>query len=635
MMFSEAISGRDFENQAWWRSTCSLMNATSSFMPSLSEARMRRDKYVRPKALPGPSAPELEAADFSLDDPVRQLVDVLEFLVDQDFGVFHNRAKMGPFLWDNLSRRGLGLVDWLPDLGDDADPDLFHLARVLLHDAIRDLERQEVVQLPDVRHRIFPGGGLHRHRSVRGDEAAHSVPAADAPIVPVLPGEPRDREVEDPRIVVVACVDVDLHGPVRVLHGVVEEPLRVIQAAEVHGALADLAVERDVRFDVQVRAIRREVLVGRLDRRRPIGQPFPVHHRRRAPHQEDVRRLEEHAAAELRRALSADDLDLIRVVVEDPSESVHVHLAEGPRHDLREAVRYAVRMADPLAFDDFRPLLLDRRVDEFLHVDVPCHESPPTVVPRGCLGAYMAFVATPNRGQPRGRRTAHPDSVSGLVNNIPLNQKFRQEYVPPARSASDDAGPGGDPTFAEGPRPYADVARPPLEREPVDDREDREEADESVVRCRATRLRFPPDRIETAGEASPCGPDPDAKGPVPRSETAARECGGRDAALEVLANARHAQRPSGRFDLGKGDQRSDLIGQRPERPRPDPCGRGHGARVPAGRRENPRRARGEPAPTLQCGPRDVERRGHGNPDEIGPDEAPVVLSLRATGWAST
>jgi len=26
----------------------------------------------------------------------------------------------------------------------------------------------------------------------------------------------------------------------------------------------------------------------------------------------------------------------------------------------------------------------------------------------------MAFVATPNRGQPEWRRTAHPDSVSGL-----------------------------------------------------------------------------------------------------------------------------------------------------------------------------------------------------------------------------
>src|SRR2546422_5000793 len=157
MMFSEAISGRDLENQAWWRSTCSLMNATSSFMPSLSEARMRRDKYVRPKALPGRFAPGLEAADFSLDDPVRQLVDVLEFLVDQEFGVFHNRAEMGPFLRDDLSRRGLRFVDWLPDLRDDADPDLLHLARVLLHDAIRDLERQEVVQLPDVRDR-----GSHR-----------------------------------------------------------------------------------------------------------------------------------------------------------------------------------------------------------------------------------------------------------------------------------------------------------------------------------------------------------------------------------------------------------------------------------------------------------------------------------------
>src|SRR2546425_11811583 len=126
MMFSEAISGRDLENQAWWRSTCSLMNATSSFMPSLSEARMRRDKYVRPKALPGRSAPGLEAADLSLDAPVRQLVDVLEFLLDQDLRVFHNRAQIVHFLPDNLSPRGLGFVDRLPDLGVDVDPHLLH-----------------------------------------------------------------------------------------------------------------------------------------------------------------------------------------------------------------------------------------------------------------------------------------------------------------------------------------------------------------------------------------------------------------------------------------------------------------------------------------------------------------------------
>src|SRR5436309_61737 len=53
----------------------------------------------------------------------------------------------------------------------------------------------------------------------------------------------------------------------------------------------------------------------------------------------------------------------------------------------------AVRVADPLALDDFRALLFDRCVDEFLDVDISRHGKPPTAVRRGCGGAYMAFVA--------------------------------------------------------------------------------------------------------------------------------------------------------------------------------------------------------------------------------------------------
>src|SRR5207245_11711759 len=149
----------------------------------------------------------------------------------------------------------------------------------------------------------------------------------------------------------------------------------------------------------------------------------------------------------------------------------------------------------------------------------------------------------------------------------------------------------------------------------------------------STGLRVAPDRVEATGEEGPRGANPDSKGPVRGGEAPPRGRRGRDATLEVLADARHAQRPPGRLDLGKGDQRPDPVGQGPERPRTDPRGRGHGARVPAGRRENPRRARGEPPPALQCGPRDVERRGHGNPDEIGPDEAPVAVGPPEFGFA--
>src|SRR5947208_1711743 len=176
--------------------------------------------------------------------------------------------------------------------------------------------------------------------------------------------------------------------------GVVREVLlRVVEAAEVHRSLADLAVQGDVRVDVQVRAGRREIVVGGLDRGRAVRETLAIDHRRRPADQQDVGRLEEHAAAELRRALSSDDLDLVRIVMEDAPEPLEVHLRERARDDLREAVRDAVRVADPLALDDFRALLFDRRVDEFLDVDISRHGKPPTAVRRGCGGGYMTFVA--------------------------------------------------------------------------------------------------------------------------------------------------------------------------------------------------------------------------------------------------
>src|SRR5213078_4932877 len=94
------------------------------------------------------------------------------------------------------------------------------------------------------------------------------------------------------------------------------------------------------------------IVMRGLDRSRPIGQADAVDHRRRPADEEDVSGFEEHAAAELGGTLASDDLDLVRVVMEDPAEALLVHLAQGHGDGLREAVRDAVGMADPLSLDD-------------------------------------------------------------------------------------------------------------------------------------------------------------------------------------------------------------------------------------------------------------------------------------------
>src|SRR5438034_350087 len=194
---------------------------------------------------------------------------------------------------------------------------------------------------------------------------------------------------------------------------------------------------------------------------------------------------------------------------------------------------------------------------------------------------------------------------------------------PPHLARSDDARPRGDPASPQGPEPHADRARPPRERQPVDDREDREAADESLVRRRTADYELAPSRGEEAGEEGARRPDPDAEGAVRRGEAALADGGRRDATLEVLPDAGHAQRPSGRLDLGQADQQPDPERPGPEGPRADPRRRGHGARVPPGRLEGPGRAGRESFAALQRGPCDHARRGDGNRHEVGPDEAAV------------
>src|SRR3990170_5369710 len=91
-----------------------------------------------------------EPAALPRHDPVRELVDPVELLVQDrlDLGLHLRQLRALPE--DALRGRRLGLVDWPADLRDDADPDLPHARLQLLRDPVRGLVCEDVVQLPDV-----------------------------------------------------------------------------------------------------------------------------------------------------------------------------------------------------------------------------------------------------------------------------------------------------------------------------------------------------------------------------------------------------------------------------------------------------------------------------------------------------
>src|SRR5436309_14960332 len=100
-------------------------------------------------------------------------------------------------------------------------------------------------------------------------------------------------------------------------------------------------------------------------------------------------------------------------------------------------------------------------------------------------------------------------------------------YSRPIRE-TDDAGPRRDPPPPQGLGAHADRDRPPRERQPVDDRQEREAADEPVLRQRAADHERAAGGAEEAGEESPRRTDPEPEGPVRRGEAAPRDRGRRD-----------------------------------------------------------------------------------------------------------
>src|SRR3989475_4711216 len=151
---------------------------------------------------------------------------------------------------------------------------------------------------------------------------------------------------------------------------------------------------------------------------------------------------------------------------------------------------------------------------------------------RGCLDGFGRPLARRLRDLRESFRAG--DAVSRqIICNGSKNSGRNMYRMPLARPY--DARLGGGPPPAEGPWAHADRARATRERQPVDDREDREETDEPLLRRRPAGNDAAPDGAAAAGEEGARRADPDEEGPARRSQDPARDRGRRDAPLEVLS----------------------------------------------------------------------------------------------------
>src|SRR5437016_13994905 len=86
----------------------------------------------------------------------------------------------------------------------------------------------------------------------------------------------------------------------------------------------------------------------------------------------------------------------------------------------------------------------------------------------------------------------------------------------------DDAGPRGDPPPPQGAGAHADRDRPPRERQPVDDRQDRAAAEEPALRRLSADHERAPGGAESAGVEGPRRTDAEPECAVRRAEAAPR-----------------------------------------------------------------------------------------------------------------
>src|SRR5512136_1578722 len=161
------MSRRSFPSEAW-RPLFSRISLTgTAILPLFGTASRTRS----------------EGLELTGNYLLRDAGDVLKGGVHDGLDLPGDGLEARPVLRDDLGTRNEGLVDGVPDLGEDADVDLLDPLH-LLHALPGDLGGEEVVDLPDVVDGVFARGRLHGHGPVRGDEAVAAVAPPDGTVVP-------------------------------------------------------------------------------------------------------------------------------------------------------------------------------------------------------------------------------------------------------------------------------------------------------------------------------------------------------------------------------------------------------------------------------------------------------------------
>ena len=151
----------------------------------------------------------------------------------------------------------------------------------------------------------------------------------------------------------------------------------LVDTSEVVGPHPELRVEDDLGVDVKVGERLLEILPGSLESDGLARQGLHVlalaDMGGRTSDKKDVRRVDDVAASELRGSLAGRDLRLVGVVVEDVSELLLVHPAQGTGDLLGKSVGDTVGVSDSFALDDLDVLHRYGDLVQSLDVDVLSH----------------------------------------------------------------------------------------------------------------------------------------------------------------------------------------------------------------------------------------------------------------------
>lgn len=270
-------------------------------------------------------------------------------------------AADGPVVAVLLREAGDGRVEDAPlvvvagvDLDLEADAGArpaYHVEGVLV-DVGGELVHGGPVVVPVVDEPVDHGAG-DGHGYPVAHAGAHDLDILAGLGEPLLVGPP----VDEPLGLVGEGVGDGERGVPDAEGGVVGQVVRrLVDAGEVVGPHAELGVEDDVGVQVEERVLPPQHFPdapegGGLDREECLPALLVDDGGGAAVH-EDVDRLDDAAAAELRAGAAGDDLGLVGVVVEDVADLALVHPAEGLGDGLGDVVGHGVGVADPLPLDD-------------------------------------------------------------------------------------------------------------------------------------------------------------------------------------------------------------------------------------------------------------------------------------------